>query len=430
MNPEWRKELYLKEDIYLGDLVDKDKFKNYYLSGYIRDAIFDFAEFTSDREIFHPILLAGDAGSGKTSLVNYMNSYKIFKGHTIILNLDRVTNNRLIFEKILEGLEEYYHEMSNINESIYNKYLEYHGSKSKLSYLDKIRNVLRLHNTISKDINIRKSEKYKNLIIVIDQIDMLNSKEIEKRIKEIFSVLEESQFIHKIICSRYDTLKICRAKSNSYFATIFRRQIEIMPSRIEKVIEKRLDCVSLNIYITKTSFEKYFDNSKIRFIEEISSNNVRLALDIFSNFLKKHKPDKSIKTEVFFINFLFSNKYIPNINEIESVNDGVRVPSTRIVFDALIKYNIIDNNFFNLLNQSLKSSLKTDRYCVAINRQNILNSIRQLKEFLLIKESIYNDRQFDLTKKGRFILNIITNTDIYNRVYPFNDKAFNNFKVS
>jgi GTPase SAR1 family protein len=400
------------------------------LSGFIRDAIFDFEEFTSDKDIFHPILLAGDAGSGKTSLVNYMNSYNFFKGYTIILNLDRVTNNKSLFEKVLEGLEEYYHEISNINEDIYNKYFEYQKSKSKLTYLYKIKNILHSHNTISKDIKIRQSEKYQNLIIVIDQIDMLNSREIEKRIKEIFSVLEESQFIHKIICSRYDTLKICRAKSNSYFATIFRRQIEIMPSRIEKVIEKRLECVSLGMNVSKMNFEKYFDNSKIRFIEEISSNNVRLALDIFSNFLKKNKPDKNIGTDSFFINFLFSNKYIPNINEIESVEDGIRVPITRIVFDALIKYNIIDNKFFKMINNSIKNSLKTDKYCIAINKKNIQNSIRQLKEFLLIKESIYNDKQFDLTKKGRFILTIITNKNIYNKVYPFNDKAFNSFFVS
>jgi GTPase SAR1 family protein len=431
MNSKWRQELYLKEDIYLGDLKEKDEFKNYYFSDSINKAINDFKEYTSDKNIFYPILLAGDAGSGKTSLVNYLYSHNIFNGYTIILNLDPVTSTKPLFEQISEGLEEYYREISNINEDINNKYINYQEIKSKLSYFVKIKNILRLHNIISKDIDIRQSEKYQNLIIVIDQIDMLNSKQIEKRIKEIFSVLEESHFIHKIVCSRYDTLKICKAIPNSFFATVFRRQIKIEPSKIEKVIDKRLECVSLGMHISKPNFDSFFNNAKIRLIEELSSNNVRFALGIFIKFFEMHKPDKEIKTNAFFINFLISNDYIPNINGILSVNDGVKIPSARIIFEALDKYNIIDNNFYDLLNQSLKKSMKTDKYCIAINRQTIQNSIKLLKELLLITESTFDDKQFLFTKRGQFILDIIKEyAKVYNKLYPFADKEFDRFKVS
>jgi GTPase SAR1 family protein len=430
MNQEWVKELYLKENIYLGDLTDKDKFKYYYLSGYIKDAIFDFEDFTSDIDVFHPILLAGDAGSGKTSLINYMYENNYFKGYPIILNLDRVISNKSLFESLLDHLEDYFFELSKINEDIDKYYINYQEKKSCGTNIEKIRNILHIHHAFSKEKNNRQNKNYQNLIIIVDQIDMLNISEIEKRIKEIFSILEESHYVHKIICARHDTLKICRTKSNSYFATMFRRQIEIMPSRIEDVIRKRLECATLGMHITKDQFGSYFDSAKIRFIEEVSSDNVRLALDIFSLFFKKTKPGRNIKNVNFFIQFLMKNNYIPNINDIEYMESGVSVPCVRLVFDTIMRHNVIDLEFSRILNQSIKKSLKSDVYCIAITKQNIQNSIKQLKDFLMIKESIYNHKQFDLTKKGRFMLYIIINTDFYNSIYPYRDKAFNNFRVT
>jgi GTPase SAR1 family protein len=427
MNQEWKKALNLKEDIYFGDFVDKDHFKYYFLSQNISEAISDFSEYTSDKRIFHPILLAGDAGSGKTSLIQYMYMHNLFKGFPLVLNLDKAINNKTLFESLLEHLEEYFHELSKINDDINNAYYDYMSTRSKRAVMEKIKFILNLHNSISKNDTIRNNELYLNLIVVIDQIDMLNSKELEKRIKEMFSVLESSKYIHKIVCARHDTLKISRAKTSSFFATIFRRQIEIFPSDIKDIIGKRLEHCSLGINITKIFFNTYLDKYKLGIIVKLSSNNVRNMLDILANMMRKTNPDK-MKNNVNFVQFLMRNNYIPNLNEIVFSENAITAPVVRWVFEVLIHRNTIDVQFHKIFTDSIIESFGSDKYSIAINRKNIEEAVWQLKEFGLIRESIYNIRQFDLTNKGRWFAELIS-VKGYNEIYPFPDKTFVKFKV-
>jgi len=431
MHYEWRKVLFLKEDIYLDDLLSKEDFDNYFIPDYVQNAIIDFEEFTADKKYYYPILLAGEAGSGKTTLINYLLFNNILKGYAKIINLDRVESIYSILEDLLLILEEYYYEFSNINYDIEHEYFKYEKTIKKLNISERIRFILRSHNKFSRDNKIRNNEKYQNLIIVIDQIDLLERAEIEKRIKKIFSILGESHYIHKIVCSRIETLEICRSLSSSYFATMFRNQIEIEPPKFEEIIKKRLEYVELENEKenTKKAFEKYFIKYKtLQIFDKISSKNIRFSLGIIKDFFRR-KPKLIEYPDInYFYDFLFARKYIPNINEFEYLEEGVSIPLTRIVFDTLTIRKNIDTKFLSKINELLFNSLKTSKYSTVVNIENINNSIIDLKKLSLIKESILNSKQYDYTEKGKFLLKLI-DLGLYNKKYTFRDKMFYSFSI-
>jgi len=431
MYEKWQKELFLRENLYLGDLINKPQFIYYYKSEFIQNNIDNLDEFTSDKDVYLPILIAGNSGSGKTSLIRFMDENKVFKGYTIIINLNKyIDNKKSLYKYLLLRLEAYFFDFQHINDETQKLYNKFQINKRFVSDIEKIRDILYIHNSVSKIFENRQEKNYDNLIIILDEIDMLSIKDIEKYTKEIFSILEESKYIHKIICARHDTLKYCRAYPNSFFATMFRRQIEVMPEHLRNVIEKRLECASSDMEKTKIQFDKYFDKKSISLIEEISSDNIRYALDFFSKFFKINKPQENINPSEYLLNFLMKNHFIPNINEILFMEDGLEVPCVRIVLEALFKRNSVDKKFIILVNKSIMDSLKNENYCKVLTKENIQRSIKQLKEFLIIDESVYNSQQYDLTKKGKLIYKILKEKNIYNRIFPFKDEIFSNFFVS
>jgi GTPase SAR1 family protein len=429
INSEWKKMLFLKDEIYWGDLTNLQHFKKYYfISDKIQDALDDFVEYSEDIECYHPIILAGDAGSGKTSLIHYiyMNN-KLNKAYPIILSLDHDTNNKQIMGSFLEQLEDYYFELSKINIDIDNIYLQYKNRMSDLSVVEKIHFILKQHNDISKNKQTRRLESYLNLVVIIDQIDLASIKILEKRIKEIFSWLESSGFIHKVVCARHDTIKLCRTRTNSFFATIFRRQIEVFPSKINNVVEPRIKESSLNFNYSLGEFFRIFDRTKLRIITVLSSNNIRNMIDIISNVMKQTVPN-NIRDDTSFINFLMKSNFIPNINEIEFSAGSVSAPFVRWVFEGLAYHNVNDIKLQNLIIDSVKFSKIDRKYLVLVNKENITRSIECLKDTGLIQESIYNYKQFEITKKGELILNFIV-MKIYNDIFKFSNSSFKNFSI-
>ncbi len=428
MKDEWRTELYLRNDIYWGDLTEEEHFsKYYYLSETINTAIDELKSYAIDIDCYHSVLIAGDAGSGKTSLIQYIKTMGLFpKAYIIILNFDHNVNNKFIIHMMNDKLFTYISTLAIDNELVREKLVEF-NSKKNLRSEEKVYYLLKIHDEYAKVKENRASDDFVNLVFVLDQIDLASVSVLEKNIKAIFSILDASKYILKIVCARQNTIKLCRNNTNSLFATTFRRQVVIQPAILPKIINYRLKDCSLNNELSTTNFYKIFDSSKLNMIIAISSNNVRNMIDIISKIINTKTPDE-IRESSAFINYLFRNNYIPDLNQVLSSACGFQIPLSRWIFEALFFHNKNDLKLQTLICRSIEKAQMNHEYVKAVTKENMKESIGFLFSNGLIQESVFNNKQIDITKKGQFIESLLKNKN-YNEVFRFSEKDFKQFKV-
>lgn len=430
MKEMWKKACFFKNDLYLGDMKNPEQFERYYFKNEaVNQAIQDLVDYGSDINCYHSVLVAGDAGSGKSSLINYVIQEKLVnKAYFVLLELDHNTNNSLIIHQLIKGIENYFKVLAEKIDTAGTAYAYYERDIEKKTKEEKLISLLEAHNEISEDEKVRLLPEYINLVIVIDQIDLASISILEKNIKEIFSLLDSSKYTLKIVCARHVTIKICRTRVNSLFATTFRRQIEVFPANIKTILEYRVNDAATSADTSKKLFFGIFSDTVLKFLIVLNCGNIRKTLELIEHIILRTKPDDMNNT-VKVLNYLIRENYITRLSDLAYTFGELRLPLYYIVFKTLFYYKKCDTKLVKLISRSIEKSGIDTRYASAITLTSLKESVKYLMEQNLIMESDYQKNQIDITRKGIFIDDITKNKDIPFLTFNSTSKSFSRYKV-
>jgi GTPase SAR1 family protein len=417
---EWKKAFNIESDVRFGPIIDKNGIKLFYNEDQeIQQTITQFRTMIEAKFDFRGIILAGYAGVGKTTLLHYMksildsNSYALF-----IINGEESNSLKNILMEINSQFDAFFDEIIDNIESNKNKTKEVEFIKKNLDklnanklYEEPFQRIKLNIATYNKIFENQKNEKLvRSLYIVLDQIDLLDNKDMLEILRKCFSPIIQARCITAIISARPETLESSQKSITNFFATNFGRSVEIKNVPSELVLKKRLESAS-NSKISISFLREFFSRNFCDLMDRLQNNNIRKILEIYEKIMNLEQVLHGGEATKEYTEFLFRKGYINNLYQ--RINPKDSIPMIKIVFDALQYHSFIDSKFFRVL---FTQTLILDNNSTGCTEINMRKAIEFLKNNSFISESFEISNQFNLTPKGKIYIKLI-NTSSYEKYF-------------
>ncbi len=323
MLQEWKDRFSLVGEVRFGPIVDKDGIKLFFDEDEkIRINVNNLKSMLESVDDFRSIMVAGHAGSGKTSLVHYVkNIIDSSRFDVFIINGEENTDQNGIIGAINHQFDIYF---KSLSEKLKPKETAFDKEVNRIldalfanivysTRVEKLMTYLNTYNRLYEDETFRSTGRMKAVRIVLDQIDLLDSAQMMKVLYENFSSVVQTKYITAVICARFETLESAKRSVNNFFATNFNRYIEIDSVPVEMVLKKRMEACAANKSITRKYLNSIFTESFCDLMSKIQNGNIRKALSIFEHITNVMPVYSGRVATEKYTNFLLNNNYVDNL---------------------------------------------------------------------------------------------------------------------
>lgn len=421
MLQEWKDRFSLVGEVRFGPIVDKDGIKLFFDEDEkIRINVNNLKSMLESVDDFRSIMVAGHAGSGKTSLVHYVkNIIDSSRFDVFIINGEENTDQNGIIGAINHQFDIYF---KSLSEKLKPKETAFDKEVNRIldalfanivysTRVEKLMTYLNTYNRLYEDETFRSTGRMKAVRIVLDQIDLLDSAQMMKVLYENFSSVVQTKYITAVICARFETLESAKRSVNNFFATNFNRYIEIDSVPVEMVLKKRMEACAANKSITRKYLNSIFTESFCDLMSKIQNGNIRKALSIFEHITNVMPVYSGRVATEKYTNFLLNNNYVDNLYT--KINPADTIPLIKIVFDALQYQSVVNKTFFDVVR--LKVAVLSTKG-IGFSENNIRAAIDFLKNRSIVNDAFDIPDRYVLTPKGRTYTRLMS-TPVYMQLY-------------
>lgn len=298
-------------------ITDFDDFKKSYL---ICDEIIQFKKnlltTLTGRFEQHNIRILGRPGCGKTSFIYYLDNATKYEPNSIlndyvffIMHINRahgVSDETLIREHIIKAWEKYY--IACDKGDAFKRILQQQSP------------IKETNNALSDYFIKHKGEFKKVLILVIDDADLLEGKEVVAIAKDVIKNLEVAS-VKKWLIIREITYKGYDIEVRKFVDAFFPDRKDFPKVSVKNVVQHRIQNTSGNI----DSKNPFSENLCNLVLERLFDGNMREALSTLKNILEHNSPGDFSKNtdekvlqkyiDTVAINSLLKLNYLPNLHD-------------------------------------------------------------------------------------------------------------------
>lgn len=418
---EWRDVFSLSGEVDFGPINDRNKLGLFCDDDELTvECLHETASYFGSLDSAAKVLIGGDAGVGKTTFVHFLKLAFLDENEIIVEIIN--AENRLRIESVLKKIEDrlaaYWLKVIGILKSNdtnaarkLKKTIEAQMAETLYEELpDRIHRFVDLYDETWDDPSSLSRLSLPRLVLVLDQVDTFDGTDTVGNITTAFSPALGAKRLPSAVCARRQTISAAKQSVNNFFATRFTHRVQIEPTSVEKVIQRRINAASPQS-VTRKDIYQFFPEAFCAFLMSTQNGNIRNQLKIIADIMVSVKPTTGRGTTSVYIEFLIRKDYFTNL--FRRINPADTVPMIKIVFDALHFSAIFNDKFVRAILTIIEIR---SRGADGASPSNVERAIRILEEQSLIAYSYEIPNQYVFTPKGEEFSKLVQ-TDAYRKLF-------------